>query len=46
MITATFLLNGRQKIITADNFTACCKKLTKEFKPAISEIKAVFVSKS
>ena len=31
MITATFLLNGRQKIITADNFTACCKKFTKEF---------------
>ena len=46
MITATFLLNGRQKIITADNFTACCKKFTKEFKPAISEIKAVVVSKS
>ena len=39
-------IKGFKKIITADNFTACCKKFTKEFKPAISEIKAVFVSKS
>ena len=39
MITATFLLNGRQKIITADNFTACVKNSLKNLNQQYLKLK-------